>query len=321
MSDILTIALNPTVDVSSDTDLVRPTLKIRTHNQMQHPGGGGINVARVIVELGGAAEILYVSGGASGALLDDCIRRIGIAAHVVHIDQPIRIAYTVHELKTGFEYRFVPDGPQVDPALLDSILERIERFDGRYVVASGSLPGGLPDDTYVRMAKIAEKKGARFVLDTSGPALQAAFDTASCFLVKPSLGEFGKLLGSHLDEEEVGLAAMDVIRQGRIRNLAISFGSHGALLANDQGIVRLPARHVRVRSAVGAGDSFVGAMVHDLSEGATIENAFRSGIAAGAAAVMTAGTELCRREDVEALKQDGGSSRAVATLTQTAAQS
>lgn len=319
MSDILTITLNPTVDVSSDTDLVRPTHKIRTHNQNHFPGGGGINVARAIIELGGVATVLYLTGGASGALLDDCLRRSGITAEAVTIDQPIRIAYTVHELKTGFEYRFVPEGPEVDPAVLDGILQRVERFDGHYIVASGSLPVGLPDDTYVRIAEIAERRGIRFVLDASGPALEAAFRKANCFLIKPSLGELGKLVGSHLDEEEVGLVAMDFVRKGRISNLAVSFGAHGALLASRDGILRLPARHVRVRSAVGAGDSFVGGMVHQLAQGASVEAAFRTGIAAGAAAVMTSGTQLCRREDVEALMRDAGNTRSLTRLEETGA--
>jgi len=303
--DILTLALNPAVDVSTDAELVRPTLKIRTHHQTHHPGGGGINVARVVVELGGSAEVVYLSGGASGALLDDCMQQIGVTAHVVHIEQPTRIAYTVHELKTGFEYRFVPEGPEVNDATLHNVLDLVERFSGKYVVASGSLPMGLPEDTYLQIANIAARKGQRFVLDTSGAALRVTLAEAPVYLVKPSLGELGKLVGHRLDEDGTREAALEIVNRGNVDNVAVSMGPQGALLATRDGVLRLPARHVAVRSAVGAGDSFLGAMVHTLDTGGSIDAAFRVGMAAGAAAVMTAGTELCRREDVEAFCESG----------------
>jgi 6-phosphofructokinase 2 len=298
---ILTITLNPAVDVSSEADIVRPTLKIRTRRQKHYPGGGGINVARVIVELGGSAEVVYLSGGASGALLDDCMERIGVTTHRVKIAQPTRIAYMVHEEKTGFEYRFVPEGPKVEPAEIEDAINHIERFDGEYIVASGSLPKGLPNDTYLKFAEIAQRKGARFILDTSGPALRAVLSSSTVFLFKPSLGELERFVGARLDEEGARQAALNIVKEGRVQNVAVSMGAQGALLANRDGIQRLPTMHVKVHSAVGAGDSFVGAMVHSLAGRNSIDAAFRFGIAAGAAAVMTAGSKLCRRDDVEAL--------------------
>ncbi len=301
MADILAIALNPAVDVSCEADTVRPTFKIRTRNQRHDPGGGGINVARVVNELGGSAEVVYLSGGATGALLDDCMGQTTVPTNRVPIENPTRVAYMVHEKLTGFEYRFIPEGPQVDPAVLETVLTHVERFEGNYVVASGSLLRGLPDDSYARMAQLASRNNARFIVDTSGPALELALSTKAVFLVKPSIGELQKLVGKELDESEARNAAVDIVKSGRARYVAVTLGMKGAFLASRTGVQRLPAVHVKVRSAVGAGDAFVGAMIYSLATGQDIDHAFRLGAAAGAAAVMTAGTQLCRRRDVEAL--------------------
>lgn len=301
MARILAVALNPTIDVSFDAEEVQPTHKIRTFNEKHNPGGGGVNVARVILTLGGAPELLFLSGGATGALLEDFLGRIDVRRHRIAIEQATRVAFMVHEMRNGQEYRFVPEGPEVSSEELAPILECVERFDGDYIVASGSLPRGVPADVYARMAAIADGKNIRFVLDSSGKSLSTTLAESRVFLVKPSLGELEKLVGARLDADSARDAAMDLVRRGSARHVAVTLGSEGAVLANADGVIRLPAPRVEVSSAVGAGDSFVGAMTHALSTGYSIEDAFRFGVAAGAASAMTPGTELCRREDVLAL--------------------
>ena len=125
--------------------------------------------------------------------------------------------------------------------------------------------------------------------------------------LSPSLGELETLVGDKLDEEGAQAAAMDLVRRGAARHVAVTMGREGALLASADGVLRVPARHVKVRSAVGAGDSFTGAMTYWLAAGNSIEDSFRFGVAAGAAAAMTPGTELCRRKDVLALYAAGSS--------------
>ena len=298
MSKILSIALNPAIDISSDADEVRHTHKTRTHNQRQHAGGGGINVARIIVELGGHCELLYLSGGATGELLETMLRPLGIRQHVMKIHDPVRVAYNVHELSTNLEYRFVPEGPLVSEAELAPVFDLLETTDADYIVASGSLPRGVPMDTYLRMAEIAQRKGQRFVLDTSGDALRETLASCHVFLVKPSLGELEGLVGRKLDHESVGPAAQEVIHRGAAQYIAVTLGADGAVLVSADSITRVPAIKVTVQSAVGAGDSFVAGMTWSLSEGRDIVDAFRLGMAAGAAAVMTSGTELCRQADI-----------------------
>lgn len=298
MTKILCLALNPAIDISSDADVVRHTHKTRTHNQQQFPGGGGINVARVIATLGGTCELMFLSGGATGELLEAMLKPLPIKERTFRIHDPVRVAFAVHETSTNLEYRFVPEGPLVSEAELAPVFEAIAASDADYVVASGSLPRGAPEDTYVRLADIVTERGGRFVLDTSGAPLSEALSRSRMFLVKPSLGEFESFLGRKLAHDEVGAAAQLHIRTGAAQYIAVTLGADGAILASADQIIRLPAIDVPVNSATGAGDSFVAGMVWWLSQGHSVEEAFRFGQAAGAATVMTPGTELCRRQDV-----------------------
>ncbi|KPF43414.1 1-phosphofructokinase family hexose kinase [Rhizobium sp. AAP43] len=298
MKKILTIALNPAIDISSEAEVVRHTHKTRTHNQQQFPGGGGVNVARVLAELGAECELMFMSGGATGELLQAMLRPLPIVERPFPIHDPVRVAYAVRESSTGLEYRFVPEGPLVTDVELEPLMEAVRRSDADYVVASGSLPRGVSSDTYVRLAAFAEARGAKFILDTSGDALTEVLTKARVFLVKPSLGEFESFVGRKLGHDVVGPVAQDYVRQGIAEHIAVTLGADGAILVSADRIVRLAAIDVPVNSATGAGDSFVAGMVWSLAEGHSVADAFRFGQAAGAATVMTAGTELCRRADV-----------------------
>ena len=305
MSQILTITLNPTVDMSSETEVVRPTRKTRTLNTRYVPGGGGINVARVIATLGGDVQAMLLAGGEIGSLLNRLLEEEGIRRRVFPITGQTRIGVVLQEQSTGLEYRFVPEGPVVQSEELQPCFDAVASDTGKYVIASGSLPIGVPGDTYSRMADIAAARGARFVLDSSGAGLQATLQKSKVFLVKPSLGELEKLVGRRLDEDGARQAAADLVTRGAAEIVALTMGANGALLATSNGVLRLPAIPVRVRSAVGAGDSFLAAMVWALSQGKTPEEAFRLGVAAGAAKVMTPGTGLCRSQDVSELFSRG----------------
>lgn len=312
MAPILTITLNPTIDIASEADLVRPTHKVRTFDERQDPGGGGINVARVLAELGGETEALFLAGSATGALLDDLLEQAHIPRRSYQIAEPTRISFTVHERQTGLEYRFVASGPMVSPAELEPCLSFLRAAENSWVVASGSLPRGAAPDTLAGMADIVTARGARFVLDSSGDGLAFALRRSRVFLVKPSRGELEQFVGHQLDEKGIREAAVALVHCGAAELVAVTLGAEGALLASASGAIRMPALHVPVRSAVGAGDSFLGAMTFALAKGWTPDEALRLGVAAGAAAVLTPGTNLCRREDVLRLYAETGQGERVA---------
>ncbi|CAH2599149.1 putative ATP-dependent 6-phosphofructokinase isozyme 2 [Rhodovastum atsumiense] len=300
---IITLTVNPTVDIASDTDAVRPIHKVRTYAEMQDPGGGGVNVARVIHELGGDVLSIILSGGFPGRFLEELLAEEQVPCQALRIAGRTRVSYTVHDRGSGQEYRFVPEGPHVTEAEWRSALEALEAAEGEgaWIVASGSLPPGMPEDFYARAAEIAARQRRPLVLDTSGPPLRAALGKGVA-LVKPSLGEFERLIGKHLRwREDLEQAALKMVRSGAAERIAVTMGRDGAMLATAAGVLHMPPVEVEAHSAVGAGDSFMGAMVMALARGATDEDAFAWGMAGGAAAVMHTGTAHPARADVEAL--------------------
>ena len=299
MKPIVTLTLNPAIDSSCQADEVGPVHKIRTFEERYDPGGGGINVARVIRELGGDAIAVYLAGGLTGQAFSNMVDAIGLQHRAIPIRGDTRVSHTVYERSSGQEYRFTPQGPEIHDDEWQACLHELEALDFDYLVASGSLPNGVPGDFYARIAQMVSDKGARFVLDTSGEALKQALESG-VYLVKPNLRELESVVGRSLREPaEQEEAARQLIARGRAEIVTVSLGGDGAVLATGAGCRRLRAPKVKPKSAVGAGDSFVGAMTLGLAQGRTPEDAFALAVATGTATVLTMGTELCRREDVE----------------------
>lgn len=301
MKPIITLTLNPTIDGSASAEVVQPMRKIRTTDERYHPGGGGINVARVLRELGGETLAIYLGGGATGAILDDLLRTVGIASKCIAIKGYTRIAHTVFERSSGQEYRFVPEGPEISTDEWEACLATLQALNFDYVVASGTLPRGLADNAYQRVSGIAARKNARFILDTSGPALRDTLDHG-VFMIKPNLGELEELVGRSLQDTNAQVtAARDLIASDAIEIVAVTLGADGALLVSKDEAWRVTTPPVEARSAVGAGDSFVGAITLAIAQGRPMSSALAYGVAAGTAAVLSPGAELSRAEDVERL--------------------
>jgi len=304
MKRIITLTLNPTIDGSASAEKIQPIRKIRTTDERYHPGGGGINVARVIQALGGEALALYLAGGPTGAILADLLEAAGLASQCIPISGYTRIAHTVFERSSGQEYRFVPEGPQVSAEEWDRCLAALEALDFDYVVASGTLPRGMAADAYRRVSEIAHARNARFILDTSGPALRETLGHG-VFMIKPNLGELEALVGRSLPDTAAQLAAShDLVAEGAARIVAVTLGAEGALVASQDEAWRVATPPIEAQSAVGAGDSFVGAMTLAFAQGRDLKAALAYGTAAGTAAVLSPGAELSRPDDVERLYAD-----------------
>ncbi len=297
---ITTLTLNPALDIATSALLVRPTHKIRTFGEHLDPGGGGINVARTVHVLGGDTEAILLAGGTTGALVVELLSEQGVPRRVVPIGGRTRISMTVVEQNSGLEYRFVPAGPEVSGPEWHAALDLLEAVACDWLVASGSLPPGVPTDAYAQVARIAARRGVPFVLDTSGPALQAALGSGIT-LLKPSLGELETLLGRrllHAAEQEA--EARKLVRNGAARMVALTLGPEGAVLATADEVRRLrPYGDVTAHSAVGAGDSFLGAVVLALARGEPPAQALAWGIAAGTVAIGGIGTARLNRAAVE----------------------
>ena len=305
---IATVTMNPTIDVSSQAQSVRPTHKLRTFAERQDPGGGGINVASVIRALGGRSLALILAGGSSGRLLEELLRENGVNHLTVPVDGRTRTSHTVIDASNGNEYRFIAQGPTASEAEWTAMLDAASRTDATWLIASGSLPPGVPEDFYARLAIASQRRGVRFALDTSGPALRAGLAGASLAggpveLVKSSLTELESVVGRRLPDKAAQEAAvLEIVHSGRARLMALTLGENGAMLASEAGVMSLPALDVVVNGTVGAGDSFLAGMVMALAEGRTDADAFAWGVATGAAAVTVPGTAHPERVTVERLR-------------------
>jgi len=306
MTAILTVTMNPCVDVSTSTARVEPEHKLRCEVPRREPGGGGINVARVVHRLGAACAALFPVGGSTGAELLRLLADEGVPAIPVAIAGDTRESLHVRDRQAAQDYRFVMPGPALAPMEWQACLQQMAQLPvaPRYVVLSGSLPPGVPADFYARVAALMRPRGSRLVLDASGPALAAALQTG-VHIVKPSLRELRELTGQPLEGvAQWRDAARQLVQTGQAEAVVLSLGARGALLATIEGTWFAPALPVPVSTTVGAGDSFVGGMLHALAGGSLLRDAFGRGVAAAAAALLSSGTGLCRPADVERLSHD-----------------
>ena len=306
MADILTLTINPAIDVSTSVERIVPIHKLRCTSTRRDPGGGGINVARVVKRFGADVRALYAMGGTIGQLLRHLLDQEGVSGLPVPISGETRENFTVLEEASGRQYRFVLPGPRLIErewrAYLDTLASQVTQEQRtRFVVASGSLPPGVPSDFYGQVARTTKQAGAKMIVDTSGTPLKEALE-AGVYIVKPSLREFSELVLAPLESERDWITACRrLVESGRAEMVALTMGEQGALLVTSHQVLRGQAVPIKPVSVVGAGDSFLGAMIWSLASGHSIEHAFRYGIAAGSAALLMPGTEMCRREDVEHL--------------------
>lgn len=305
MTDILTISPNPAVDVATAVDRMNDTCKLRCSDARRDPGGGGINVARVIHRLGGDCLAVFLAGGATGQLLQQLLEAEHVPAVCLGIAGDTRENFSVSESSTGRQFRFILPGPFVAKNEWEGCIAYIQALPTppRYLVMSGSLPSGVPADFYAILAREARARGIRIIVDTSGPALVSVLEEGVT-LVKPSLAELRELTGLPLLHEcEWRDAACGIVERGQAEMVVLTLGPLGALLVTRDVTLRAQALPALVSSAIGAGDSFVGAMVWALNRNTSVSEAFHYGLAAASATLVSTGTGLCRQPDVHRLYQ------------------
>jgi 6-phosphofructokinase 2 len=301
---VVSLTLNPTLDTVTTIDRVVDTHKMRCGPTQIHPGGGGINVSRVTHRLGVASLAVFPAGGLTGQRVCSLLSEEGVPQDCVATDVETRGALAVRETSTGKDFRFtLPMSGQLPEAVWRECVQRFQTHAAGqdYAVVSGSLPDGVAPAVYGDLALWARANGVRLVLDSSGPALRAALN-AGVYLFKPSLRELCDLVGRPLrNPSEWRAAARACIAQGQAQVIALTLGGDGADLIGAEFAWRSPALPVKTLTTVGAGDSFVGGLISGLVQSQPLREAYRTAMAASAAALMAPGTALCRPEDVRLL--------------------
>lgn len=298
--------MNPALDVSTAVDEVHHTSKLRCDAMHRRAGGGGVNVARELHRLGADVVAFYTAGHSTGRMMWSLLQEEGVECHPHAISGFPRESFTILERSTGHEYRFVLPGPEITTDEWESALVEIGKLCEPHalVVASGSLPPGVPVDYFARVARVVKESKGLLIVDTSGEPLAAALEQG-VYMVKPSLHELRDFTGKPLLRMfEVRDAAMGLVQAGAAQIVVISMGEMGALMACQQGVWYAPPLHVTVHSAVGAGDSFVAGMVWALADKEAVVEAFAKGVACATATLISTGSGLGDMAQVlELLKQ------------------
>lgn len=297
---IVTITLNPCIDKTVSVEQVLPDCKLSCTNVQEYPGGGGLNVARVVSRLGADVCAYWTCGGENGRRLGEFLDEEKVPHQPITISEAVRENLIVREESSGNLFRFGMPGPMLSDTEREHWIERMRKLPPttKYAVFSGSLPEGMPSAWYEELLRAAPQ-GVCLVVDTKLGALRRAL-SVGVYLIKPNLREMEELVGRELtDDASIEHAARDIVSRGAAQVVIVSLGRAGVLLVTRDRLERIPAPAVRLQSKVGAGDAVVGGVVAALSAGKTITEATKFGVAAGAAAVMTRGTELCHKDDVE----------------------
>lgn len=303
MKNIVTLTMNPAIDKSSSVAHVVPEHKLYCNPPRFEPGGGGVNVCRAIKKLGGDSELLYPAGGLTGKRLEELLDAEDLFHRPLPVEGSVRESLVILEESTSQQYRFGMPGPQLQEKEWQQFLQEISDINPSpdFLVASGSLPPGVPADFYAQLARMGKKCGAKTIVDVAGEALEQALHEG-VYLIKPNVREFRELIGKKDTEEaQIKSEAQKLVKNGRCEVLVISLGAAGALVVTEAFTEHILPPTVPIVSKVGAGDSMVAGIVLSLARGKPLREAIIFGIASGTAAVMTPGTELCRREDTERL--------------------
>lgn len=299
MTSIQTLTMNPAIDESTSADHVVPEEKLRCDEPRFDPGGGGLNVSRAIARMDGESTAFFTCGGTTGIHLKKLLDEENINEHPIEIEGRIRENVTVLDESSEKQYRFDMPGPTLGEKEWKRCLDVTVENPSDYLVASGSLPPGVPSDFYARLARRAKNHDTKVIVDTYGDALDKAVQEG-VFLIKPNMRELVQISDHSIEDEgEVISIAEQIIDRGQAEYVVVSLGAGGAMFVSADRHEQIRTPTVPIESKVGAGDSMVGGVVYGLCEGRDPLDATRFGVAAGAAAVMTPGTELCRGKDVE----------------------
>ena len=286
---VYTVTLNPALDYEVCVDGLRAGELNRTKRENLHFGGKGVNVSTVLHRLGVETAALGFVAGFTGKALEDGLSAAGIRTDFVHLEEGLtRVNVKIRSGGEGEETEINSQGPSIPPAALEALLQKLDRLGPEdALVLAGSLPAGLPRDTYRNILARVEGQGALTVVDAAKDLLRGTLPYRP-FLIKPNSAELGELFGrGALTGEEAAVYAGRLQQQGA-RNVLVSMAGDGSLLLDETGACRyLGVPGGTVRHSVGAGDSMVAGFLAGWLSTRDYAAAHRMGAAAGSATAFS----------------------------------
>lgn len=302
---VLSLTLNPCVDQVLVIDGLKPHDTNRVVRLEEDAGGKGVNLSRVVAELGGDTVASGFLGGNAGLLIRGVLAEQGVRNSFIEVGESTRTNVSVEDGSGKPPTTFNARGPEISPEELHRLLGWFEELcpQARWVAVGGSLPPGVPKDVFKRLIEVGHAAGAKVLLDADGEAQKHGLE-ARPDMVKPNADECARLLGRPIETDEEALAAVDELYErigGGEKIALVSRGKHGAVMRCAEGRFLGISPTVESKSTIGSGDSLLGAFLWALEAGKSPSVAFRWGLAAGAATATTDGSCIAKRVTVESL--------------------
>ncbi|MEY8000235.1 1-phosphofructokinase [Clostridium sp. Mt-5] len=291
---IYTVTFNPSIDYVIQIDnLILGTVN-RTTDEKKYAGGKGINVSRVLNNLGVSSKVLGFIGGFTGKFIKDSLENAGISTDFIQISEDTRINV---KLKSNKETEINGSGPYIDDYSLNKLFKKVENLKSEdFIVLAGNIQKSVKTDVY----SIIQKKcpNARVIVDTTGDSLRATLKYKP-FLIKPNIHELEDIFNVKMKDTEKIVHYANKLRDMGAQNVIISMGKQGALLICDEGVYAASAPKGKVKNSVGAGDSVVAGFLAEYTRSFNLVDSFKYGAASGSATAFS--MDLCKKEDVDNL--------------------
>lgn len=298
--NIITLTLNPALDKSAKINGLVPEQKLRCHSIINQPGGGGVNISRLLKRLQINTVCMVILGGDTGTFFEELLIKEEVKPTKIVVKTPTRENFSVVDTQTGLQYRFGMPSNEIFQLEMDlvknTLLQTVKKDD--ILVLSGSLPESMPTDFYAQLIKLISNVGAKIILDTSGKPLAEAIKE-KVFLIKPNQKELAQLAGKDfLTNPEQEAFALELVNSKQAEYVVVSLGARGAFMASKDGIIFQTTPSVKVNSTIGAGDSMVAGLIYALQNNLPPKEVLKWGVACGVATTMSEGTNLASVENI-----------------------
>ncbi|MDB5096183.1 MAG: fruK [Cyanobacteria bacterium RYN_339] len=299
---IATVTLNPSLDKTLYVDALEVDDSNRCKRFRYDPGGKGLNISRVLWELGDPSLLFGFLGGDTGRRVEKYLRDEGLTCDFNWTSGETReniILTSTAEPMTQTKINL--PGPTIREDEVHRLKRKLAGRAREYqtLVLSGSVPPGLPPTIYRDLAEDARLRGDRVVLDADGDVLKAGM-AAAPFMIKPNLHELQRLVGRELADDVAIHGALDELLDAHaVELIVLTRGHKGVVAATRQMRLAAVPPPCEARTSVGAGDSMIAGFLHAYRGPETLAEALCWGVAAGTACVVSPGTELAHLADVQ----------------------
>lgn len=283
---ITTITLNPAIDRRYFIETLDTSEVVRCNDYAFYAGGKGINVSKVLYQLGVPIQCKGFLGGETGIFIEEFLRKLGVDTSFTQIQGSTRSCLSIIT-KDGRQFEIVETGPVISNEEKEKFLSTFEErlIENSIIVLSGSLPKDLPTTFYKKLIERANKKRIKVILDTSGEALQHGL-LAKPYLIKPNVEEMSKLLNKNFEgEEELLKGTVELLKLGA-ENVALSLGEKGMIFSSKDASYRVYIPTIKAKNSVGSGDSTVAGFAYALNKGMKIEDMLKTANACGMSNAM-----------------------------------